>query len=136
MIRAFPRSYGDISTLTLSPTEMRMKFLRIFPEMWARTSWPLGRATRNMVPGNTCVTEPVNSMGSSFGTLPIQQGVPQVLSTSSANVDCRREDDEAHRYSIRSRLASVFRCCGVHPFSPGQKHVDNGCEFARVPALV
>ena len=54
--------------MTLSPTLMRMKFLRILPEICASTSWPLGRATRNIVPGSTCVTEPVNSIGSSFGT--------------------------------------------------------------------
>jgi hypothetical protein len=65
-MRALPRSYGDISTFTRSPTLMRMKFLRILPEIWASTSWPLGSATRNIVPGKTCVTEPVNSIGSSF----------------------------------------------------------------------
>ena len=47
---------------------MRMKFLRILPEIWASTSWPLGNATRNIVPGSTCVTEPVNSIGSSLAT--------------------------------------------------------------------
>src|ERR1700677_2241952 len=70
VMRALPKSYGDISTLTLSPTLMRMKFLRILPEMCARTSCPLGSATRNMVPGNTCVTVPSNSIGSSLATLP------------------------------------------------------------------
>jgi len=68
VMRALPRSYGDISTFTLSPTLMRMKFLRILPEMWASTSWPFGRATRNIVPGKTWVTEPVSSIGSSFAT--------------------------------------------------------------------
>lgn len=43
-----------------------MKFLRIFPEMWARTTWPFGNSTRNMVPGNTCVTVPTTWIGSSF----------------------------------------------------------------------
>ncbi len=47
---------------------MRMKFLRILPEIWASTSWPFGKATRNIVPGSTCVTLPVNSIGSSFAT--------------------------------------------------------------------
>lgn len=68
-MRALARSYGDISTFTLSPTLMRMKFLRILPEMWARTSWPFGNATRNIVPGKTCVTVPVNSIGSSLATV-------------------------------------------------------------------
>lgn len=53
-------------TWTWSPTLIRMKFFRILPEIWASTTWPLGRRTRNMVPGRTCVTVPVNSIGSSF----------------------------------------------------------------------
>lgn len=47
---------------------MRMKFFRILPEICASTSWPFGKATRNIVPGNTWVTVPVNSIGSSFAT--------------------------------------------------------------------
>jgi len=42
------------------------KFFRILPEMWASTSCPLGNATRNIVPGNTCVTVPPSSIGSSL----------------------------------------------------------------------
>jgi hypothetical protein len=66
--RAWFKSEGDISTLTLSPTLMRMKFLRILPEICASTSWPLGSATRNIVPGSTWVTFPLNSIGSSLAT--------------------------------------------------------------------
>jgi hypothetical protein len=36
VIRPRVRSYGDISTVTLSPGRMRMKCMRIFPEIWAR----------------------------------------------------------------------------------------------------
>src|SRR5947208_45113 len=58
---------------------MRMKCLRILPEMWARTSWPLGRATRNMVPGNTWVTEPISSIGSSFARrMTLQNGTKAI----------------------------------------------------------
>jgi hypothetical protein len=32
LIRPFDRSYGDISSVTLSPARMRMRCLRIFPE--------------------------------------------------------------------------------------------------------
>lgn len=53
VIRALFKSYGDIWMLTLSPTLIRMKFLRIFPEICARTSCLLGNATRNIVPGST-----------------------------------------------------------------------------------
>jgi len=66
MIRAFVRSYGESSTETLSPGTIRMKCLRIFPEICARTlRWP-GRSTRNIVPGNTCVTVPSVMICSSF----------------------------------------------------------------------
>jgi len=66
MIRAFVRSYGESSTETLSPGTIRMKCLRIFPEMCARTlRWP-GRSTRNIVPGKTCVTVPSVMICSSF----------------------------------------------------------------------
>ena len=53
-----------------------MKFFRILPEMWASTSWPLGRATRNIVPGSTCVTVPMSSIGSSFATCRISDWKP------------------------------------------------------------
>jgi hypothetical protein len=43
--------------------------LRILPEMCATTSWPFGSATRNMVPGSTCFTFPINSIGSSLATV-------------------------------------------------------------------
>src|SRR6266568_538404 len=66
MIRAFVRSYGDSSTETLSPGTMRMKCLRILPEICASTlRWP-GKSTRNIVPGNTCVTVPSVTICSSF----------------------------------------------------------------------
>jgi len=68
VMRALFRSYGDISRLTLSPTLILMKFLRIFPEICASTSRLPGTATRNIVPGNTWVTVPTSSIGSSFAT--------------------------------------------------------------------
>ena len=66
MIRAFVRSYGESSTETLSPGTIRIKCLRILPEICARTlRWP-GRSTRNIVPGKTCVTVPSVMICSSF----------------------------------------------------------------------
>lgn len=47
-----------MATLTVSPTLIRMKFFRILPEMWARTWWPFGSRTRNIVPGKTWLTVP------------------------------------------------------------------------------
>ena len=69
MIRAFVRSYGESSTETLSPGTIRIKCLRILPEICARTlRWP-GRSTRNIVPGKTCVTVPSVMICSSFATV-------------------------------------------------------------------
>jgi hypothetical protein len=48
-----------------------MKFFRIFPLIWARTFWPLGSVTRNMVFGKTSVIVPWITSGSSFGILEI-----------------------------------------------------------------
>ena len=36
VMRPRVRSYGDISTVTLSPGRMRMKFIRSLPEIWAK----------------------------------------------------------------------------------------------------
>lgn len=55
-MRPLFRSYGDISTVTRSPGRMRMKFIRIFPETWARTLWPFSNSTRNMAFGRASVT--------------------------------------------------------------------------------
>src|SRR3972149_3492102 len=44
---------------------MRMKFMRIFPEMWARTLWPVSSWTRNMALGSGSTTVPSTSMASS-----------------------------------------------------------------------
>src|ERR1051325_2303081 len=40
-MRPRDRSYGDISTLTRSPTRIRILFFRIFPEIAANTTWSL-----------------------------------------------------------------------------------------------
>src|SRR5579875_3822339 len=57
-------SYGASSTLTRSPGRIRMKWIRILPEMWARTLWPDASSTRNMALGSTSTTVPSTSMTS------------------------------------------------------------------------
>src|SRR4030095_10254191 len=47
-----------------------MKCLRILPEICASTLRCPGRSTRNIVPGNTCVTVPSVTICSSFATSP------------------------------------------------------------------
>src|SRR5438094_1792374 len=70
MMRALVRSYGESSTETLSPGTIRIKCLRILPEIWASTfRWP-ARSTRNIVPGKTWVTVPSITICSSFGIAP------------------------------------------------------------------
>src|SRR5918998_2612966 len=41
--------------------------MRIFPEMWASTSWPLSSSTRNMALGSGSVTLPSSTIASSLG---------------------------------------------------------------------
>ena len=123
MTRALPRSYGDISTLTLSPTLIRMKFLRIFPEMCASTSCPFGSDTRNIVPGSTCVTVPVSSIGSSFGTRVISCRKPR----------CRQPPKCAPTVAMGTTSASVSRRSGrpsVHVPTPAAFCHSSTREFA------
>src|SRR5712671_3474034 len=60
------RSYGESSTATLSPAKMRIKFLRIFPEMCASTWCLFSSSTRNMALGNGSMTVAITSMASSL----------------------------------------------------------------------
>lgn len=46
-----------------------MKFIRIFPEMCAKTMCPFFNSTRNMALGNGSTTVPSTSMASSFISL-------------------------------------------------------------------
>jgi len=73
-MRALVKSYGESSTSNLVPGTMRMKCLRILPEMWARTLRPFGRSTRNIVPGKTAVTVPSSLIASSFDTVYFESG--------------------------------------------------------------
>src|SRR5512140_3110114 len=43
-----------------------MKFIRIFPEIWARTLWPLSRLTLNIAFGSVSVITPSTLMGPCF----------------------------------------------------------------------
>ena len=65
-----PRSYGEISTVTLSPGRMRIQFIRIRPDTCASTSCPFSSATRNMAFGSASLTVASTRIGSSFAMLP------------------------------------------------------------------
>src|SRR2546430_6294695 len=60
------KSYGLNSTKTLSPGTTRMKFIRIFPEMCARTACPFWSSTLNMALGRASETVPSTSITSLF----------------------------------------------------------------------
>src|ERR1700684_877818 len=62
-------SYGVISTWTLSPGRMRLRCIRIFPELCARTVYPFSNSTRNMALGRGSTTVPSTVNASSFGLL-------------------------------------------------------------------
>src|SRR4030095_628223 len=46
---------------------MRMKCMRIFPEMWASTLWPFSSSTRNIAFGSGSITVPSTWTPSSLG---------------------------------------------------------------------
>ena len=70
VIRPLDRSYGVISTSTLSPASTRMRNFRIFPAIRAMISWSFSRRTKNIALGNFSITVPVNSSSSSLAILP------------------------------------------------------------------
>src|SRR5438034_3217087 len=65
-IRPRLRSYGESSTVTLSPGRILMKCIRILPEMCASTLWPFSSSTRNIAFGSGSTTVPSTWMPSSF----------------------------------------------------------------------
>src|ERR1035437_8062896 len=71
VIRPRVRSYGDNSTRTRSPGRIRMKFIRSFPLIWARTRWPFSSSTANIVFGSGSGTgAPASSVSFFPHTLP------------------------------------------------------------------
>src|ERR671919_1426560 len=58
-------SSGEIWTLIRPPGPIRMRSRRIFPAVYAISSWPLSRETRNMPPPSASSTSPSTSTFSS-----------------------------------------------------------------------
>src|SRR6266851_8550796 len=65
-MRPLVRSYGVISTSTLSPASTRMRFLRMRPAVWAMISCSFSSFTRKVAFGSSSVTTPGNSKSSSL----------------------------------------------------------------------
>src|SRR5215207_572842 len=67
------RSYGLSSTRTRSPGSTRMRYRRILPARWARTSWPMSSFTRKFRLGRASMTSPSTSIFSSTAMLLLRQ---------------------------------------------------------------
>jgi hypothetical protein len=67
VIRPFVKSYGDISTETLSPFMILIRFRRSLPPIVARTVLPTSSSMENIPALNFSTTLPVTSIASSFG---------------------------------------------------------------------
>src|SRR5918994_6496594 len=69
---------------------MRMRCMRIFPEMWANTLWPFSSSTRNMALGRGSMTVPSRTIASSLdfgrGLLLVLLWVPRL----GARMNCRK----------------------------------------------
>ncbi len=69
VIRPFVRSYGDISSETLSPFMILMRFRRSLPAIVARIIFPASSSIENIPALNFSTTLPITSIASSFGNL-------------------------------------------------------------------
>src|SRR6266508_1149518 len=90
-MRPLLRSYGLSSTSTLSPGTTRMKFMRIFPEMCARTACPFWSSTLNMALGRASETVPSTSITSLFDGLLLANPSPDAAwpaVTAHGNQNC------------------------------------------------
>src|SRR5678815_4770863 len=103
------RSYGDSSTVTLSPGRILMKFIRILPEMCARTRCPFSSSTRNIAFGSGSMTVPSTCTPSSFailfGHLDERENFGSVLADRDGVLEMGRELPvrRHHRPLIRKR---------------------------------
>src|SRR5690606_15808261 len=96
-MRPLVRSYGVISTSTLSPVSTRMRFLRMRPAVWAMISCSFSSLTRNIALGSNSVTTPGNSSTSSFGIRYLRWGTVR-----------RRRPDRARNLYEWSRWNKLF----------------------------
>src|SRR5437667_6810100 len=118
-IRPRFRSYGDSSTVTLSPGRILMKCIRILPEMWASTLWPFSSSTRNIAFGSGSTTVPSTWMPSSFA---------RVLSLSLGHrQDLGPPRPDRHRMLEVSAQRTVprYHCPAIglgHDFGPPDVH--------------
>src|SRR5437763_8314215 len=134
-MRPLVRSYGVISTRTLSPASTRMRFFRIRPAVWAMISCSFSSFTRNVAFGSNSVTTPGNSSSSSlaidihvrvrrspsrlrsFGVLSVREWPRKLAETSGVH-------NTVERPSARSNVAC--RCPSEPGLDPFQELIANG----------
>ncbi len=92
--------------VTVSPGKMRMKFLRILPEMCAMSSWPFSSLTRNCALASACVTLPCTSIDSSFA-MGLALAAPAIFFG-------RTRTKQARHHSGRQRLKGISAHSPVH----------------------
>src|SRR5215208_8055079 len=132
IIRAFVRSYGESSTETLSPGTMRMKCLRILPEICARTlRWP-GRSTRNIVPGKTCVTVPSVMICSSFAIAPLIYAPAHVAQDDGTRPVRRNYPRRDLAELFQRKRWQVFAKLLTFPPSAGLAKLVHGCKTIAI----
>src|SRR5215217_687292 len=95
---------------------MRMKCMRILPEMCASTLWPLSSTTRNIALGRGSITVPSTSMESSFGNQHPSFGLQMLL-------EARRDSTS----SLERQASSRMRTTNPYELPPGAAY------FAPLP---
>src|SRR2546430_10678660 len=114
-MRPLLRSYGLSSTNTLSPGTTRMKFIRIFPEMCARTACPFWSSTLNMALGRASETVPSTSITSlfAFDGLLLANYAPATVLRGLAHAEIRGtahgNRSEEHTSELQSQSNLVCR---------------------------
>src|SRR6478672_13139011 len=114
-MRPLVKSYGVISTSTSSPVSTRMRFLRILPAVWPRTSWPFSSFTRNIALGRSSTTCPRISSSSSLAKrfLSVSAKSRGALAGARENVKAGRLDGQDGRAARLAGFESAMRCAGV-----------------------
>src|SRR5215469_220969 len=129
-MRPLVRSYGVISTRTLSPASTRMRFLRMRPAVWAMISCSFSSLTRNVAFGSSSVTTPGNSKSSSFAI-----HSPALLETEQA--DCPAPRARKLAESRPSDNCRVRICSFVAPMARREAFPDSSQQLiAHIPIRI
>src|SRR6476661_6498992 len=114
-MRPLVRSYGVISTNTSSPVSTRMRFLRILPAVWPRTSWPFSSFTRNIALGRSSTTCPRISSSSSLAKrfLSVSAKSRGALAGVRENVKAGRLDRQDGRAACLAGFECAMRRGGI-----------------------